>query len=442
MTSNRDTVAAYARRFAKLKASLPGADLPWLSELRADAMEHFRAAGFPTRKVEAFKYTNLAPLNKTLFDPAPRKGNGVGRDAFARFLLDEQPCHLLVFAGGRYRPDYSEPGKLPDGVTVTSVADALEATPELLEAHLGKAHALDGQALLAFNTAFMTDGAVVSLAAGVALDAPIQLLFVADPHEAPVAYPVRNLILADARSSVTVLETYVGPDPEHYWTNAVTQVVAGEGAEVRHYKLQREGGDAIHLATTSADLGEGSAYSSFVLSLGGRLSRNEITAVLDGGGIDCRLSGAYLARGRQHVDHSTWIDHAKPGSTSREVYKGVLDEAAHGVFQGKITVRANANETDAHQLNQNLLLSESAEINTKPELEIYADDVKCSHGATAGELDGDAVFYLRSRGLDEESARRLLVEAFLADVVDGVEMAALRSHLQRIVSAWMPQGQG
>ena len=442
MTTDRDTPAAYARQFSELKASLPGAGLDWFGDMRADAIERFREAGFPTRRVEEFKYTNLAPLTKTVFDPAPGKGDGVASDEIADLLVDGQPCHLLVFTGGRHRPDLSRPGELPSGVTIANMAAAFETMPEFLEAQLVKARGLDGQALLAFNTAFMTDGAVVKLGAGVVLEAPIHLVFVAGAYGTPVAYPLRNLVVAEANSSATVIETYVGPDAERYWTNAVTQVAVGEGARIRHYRLQREGGEAIHLAATSADLAEDSAYSSFVLSLGGRLSRNEIATTLDGAGIDCRLSGAYLARGRQHVDNSTWIDHAKPGSTSKEVYKGVLDEAAHGVFHGKITVRAGAIKTDAHQLNHNLLLTESAKIDTKPELEIFAGDVKCSHGATAGELDHEAIFYLRSRGLDEELARRLLIEAFVADVVDGVETAAVRSHLQRLVSGWLPQGQG
>ena len=440
MTSDHESTVAYVRQFAELEASLPGAGLPWLSALRAQAIEHLRQAGFPTRKVEAFKYTSLAPLGRTLFDPAPRKANGVDADGIAGLMLHEQPRHLLVFADGRYRPDLSRIGRLPAGVRVTNLAAALDAEPELLEAHLGAPLATEGQALEAFNTAFMSDGALITLDDGVVLDAPVHLLFVAGALGMPVAYPLRNLILAGAMSQATVLESYVGPGSERYWTSAVTQVVAGRGARLDHYKLQQEGRDAIHLAATNASLAEECAYSSVVLSLGGGLSRNHITTTLEGAGIDCRLSGVYLARGRQHVDNSTWIDHAMPGSASRELYKGVLDEAAHGVFQGKITVRAGASKSDAHQLNHNLLLSDGARVDTKPELEIYADDVKCGHGATAGELDHEALFYLRSRGLGEEPARRLLIEAFVAEVVDDIADSALRAHLREPILAWLPRG--
>ena len=320
---------------------------------------------------------------------------------------------------------------------MTSLAEALAAPPHWLEAALAEPPPSDGDALLAFNTAFMRDGAVLRLAPGVRLETPLHLLFVTSAAGAERAMPLRNLILAEEGSSATVLESYAGEGAGRYLTSVVTLTVVGEGATLRHAKLQDEASDAIHLPATSAALAADSRYASFALSLGGRLARNAIVARLDGSGIDCDLSGAYLGRGRQHLDTTTWIDHAKPGSKSREHYMGVLDESAHGVFQGKITVRPGAQQSDAHQLNKNLLLSDGAQVDTKPELEIYADDVKCSHGATAGELDADSLFYMRARGLDEDLARGMLVEAFIADVVDRVEAAALRAHLQRAVLGWL-----
>jgi Fe-S cluster assembly protein SufD len=344
-----------------------------------------------------------------------------------------------VFVDGRHRPELCDLGTLPAGVTVASLAAALEAPPPWLEAALAAVPAADGEALLAFNTAFMRDGALVRLEPGVRLETPLHLLFVAGPGAAERVLPLRNLILAGAGSSATVLESYVGIGGGRYWTSVVSHAVVGEGAAISHAKHQDEGSEAVHLAATGATLAEGSRYASFALSLGGRLARNGIAAALDGSGIDCDLSGAYLARGRQHLDTSTWIDHVGPGSTSREHYKGVLDESAHGVFQGRITVRPDAQQTDAHQLNKNLLLSDGAQVDTKPALEIHADDVKCSHGATVGELDAEALFYLRARGLDEALARRLLIEAFIADVVDQVEAAALRGYLKRAVLGWLPR---
>ncbi len=432
-----DAIAAYGRRFEELKPSLPGAGIGWLEALRGRAIERLTENGFPTRKIEAFKFTDLTRLNRTAFDPALPPTNGLAKEALAPYLLEDGPAHLLVFVDGRHRPELSDLGALPQGVSVASLAEVLAAAPHWLEAALAAPPPSDGEALLAFNTAFMRDGAVLRLAPGVRLETPLHLLFVTSPAGAERAMALRNLILAEEGSSATVLESYAGEGAGRYLTSAVTQVVVGEGAALRHAKLQDEGSDAIHLAATSAALATGSSYASFALSLGGRLARNDIAALLDGSGIDCDLSGAYLGRGRQHLDTTTWIDHAKPGSTSREHYMGVLDESAHGVFQGKITVRPDAQASDAHQLNKNLLLSDRAQVDTKPELEIHADDVKCSHGATAGELDADSLFYLRARGLDEELARRLLIEAFIADVVDHVEATAVREHLKRAVLGWL-----
>lgn len=438
MTTEQTPGAPYLAQFAQVKAKLPGRRLSWLKDLRQGAIERFVSLGFPTLKIEEWKYTSLSPLTKTVFGPASQEANGRAEEGLRRFLLGEQPCHRLVFVNGRHRPDLSHVGSLPAGVTITSLAAVLEAEPELLEPHFGGEDQSDGQALVALNTAFMADGAVVKLAQGVALEAPVHLIFLATTQGGPAAHHPRNLILAEPGSSAAIFESYGGVGTESYWTNVVTQVKAGRNAAIRHYKLQCEGAEAFHIAITQADLESGSSYTSFVMSMGGRLSRNEIAARLNGTGVDCRLNGVYLARDRQHMDTSTRIEHAKPGGLSREVYKGVIDGEAHAVFHGKIVVCPDAQKTDAHQLNENLLLSERARIDTKPELEIHADDVKCSHGANAGELDSEALFYLRTRGLEEERARSLLIEAFVAEMIDGVETEAVRSNLRKFVSSWLP----
>ena len=429
--------AAYAECFAEVRAELPGRGLAWLDERRARAIARFADAGFPSPRVEAFKYTNLAPLSRTVYRPAPRRVNGVAPGDFAHLLLAGTEEHRLVFVDGHYRADLSQPGAHASGIEVTSLAAALEADPGALKRYFATAEEASS-ALVDLNTALMTDGAVIRLAEGAQLEAPIHLLFLAGPGEGPRAHVVRNLILAGAGSRATVLESHAGAEGQAYWGHAVTEVALGIGARVRHYKLQREGPEAVHVATTGVRLAAEAIYESFVLATGGRLARNEISVTLEGEGSDCRLGGALLGRGRQLLDATTWIDHAKPGATSREVYKSVLDDDAHGVFQGKITVRPDAQRSDAHQSSKNLLLSTGARIDTKPELEILADDVKCSHGATVGELDGEAVFYLRSRGLDEGAARRLLIEAFVADVFDEVEDETVREHMRRLTAAWLP----
>ena len=434
-----DPSGAYVRQFAAAKAALPGHGLPWLAVLRARAIDRFAALGFPTRRLEAWKFTDLRPLTRSTFPPAPRRADGVAEDAVARFLPKGFECHLLVFVNGHYRADLSDVGALPAGARLLSLGEALDGEPELLQAHFERDGAIDGHAPVALNAALMADGAVLMLARGVALERPVHLLFLGAADEVPVAAHVRNVVVAEAASSATVIESYTAPASAAYWTNVVTDVVTGAGAAIRHVKVQAESLDAFHLGVTRASLARASTYNSFVAALGGRLARNEIAAVLDGEGIECRLSGVYLGRGRQHLDTTTLIDHAKPGSFSNEHYRGVLDDAAHGVFQGKIVVRPDAQKTNAHQLNKNLLLSETAQVDTKPELEIHADDVKCSHGATAGELDADAMFYLRSRGIDTELAQRLLIKAFVGEIIDSVEAAGLRSHLWRVVAGWLPQ---
>lgn len=432
MAAKTDTSEAYVHRFAEAKAALAGHGLPWLAGLRERAIEQFAALGFPTRRIEEWKFTDLRALTRTTFSPAPRLANGVTGDAVARLLPAETPSHLLVFVNGHHRADLSDVGELPAGARLCGLAEALAEAPELLEEHLCRDGGLDGHAPLALNTAFMTDGAVLTLASGVALERPVHLLFLATGDEAPAVAHPRNIIVAEAASRATVIETYAAPAAGAYWTNAVTDVVIEADASVRHVKVQAESSDAFHLAVTRVRLAKGSAYNSFVASVGGRLARNEITAVL-GEGVECRLGGVYLARGRQHLDTTTLIDHARPASFSNEHYRGVLDDSAHGVFQGKIIIRPDAQKTDAHQLNKNLLLSLTAHVDTKPELEIHADDVKCAHGATIGQLDAEALFYMRTRGIELDEARKILTEGFISDVSDRIRVDAVRKAIRRLL---------
>jgi Fe-S cluster assembly protein SufD len=436
---SRAIALPYAERFAAVAASLPGHDVPWLRELRREAAARFARLGLPSPRVEQWKYTNLNTLAVVPFEKH-ELADGGGDDRLVMLPSALSP-HRLVFVNGRCRPDQSLLSGLPSAVTVTSLAEALRQDPDSLQPVLSEALA-EENSLLALNAAFMTDGYVIRLAAGATPDQPLELLFVTTSQSA-AAHHLRNLITLEAGSSATLIERYVGDAAAAtYWSHPVCDIRLGQGATLRHYKLQDEGHKAFHLAATAVQAEHDARYESFVLTTGAGLARNEIKVVLDGTGASCRLDGGYLARGRQHVDTTTEIIHAQPHTTSEEVYKGVLDDQARGVFQGRIVVKPDAQKSDGHQLSKAILLSERAEIDTKPELEIYADDVKCSHGATAGELDEDALFYLRARGIDMAEARRLLIEAFIGDALENVTDPMVRTGLQHHISAWMANGSG
>lgn len=439
-----DTTAnSYLERFAAARGSLPGGGLPWLDSLRTRAVERFAADGYPSRKVESWRYTNLDALRGDRFAPAiDGDVNGdIDRRYFAGLTSGLEDAVRLVFVDGCYRADLSEIGALPAGVTLTSLGQALDTAPDILEAHLGTPGDEGRHAFWALNTAFMADGALLHLRDGGACERPIHLVHLATGRSEAAVIQPRHLIVAEAGSAARVLESYTGPDDAGYWTNAATQVIAGRGANLRHDKIQLEGRSAHHIAARRVVLATDADYAGVTLALGGLLGRDEIDVAIDGAGAACRLDGVYLGRGRQQFDTITRIDHALPGGASSETYKGVLDDDAHAVFQGLIIVAKDAQKTDAHMLNKTLLMSDSARIDTKPELEIRANDVLCSHGATAGDLDHDAMFYLRTRGIDEERARGLLVAAFVAETIDGVETAQVRDRMRALVDNWLaPQG--
>jgi Fe-S cluster assembly protein SufD len=429
-----ETSALYLERFRDAEATLPGSDRKWLADLRAAAANDFAQRGLPTPRIEAWKYTNLNALKKVDFSWLPEAAQ-VDKGSLPALVYGRESQHRLVFVNGAYRADLSDFNALPDAVEVLSFADALTSRPDLLETHLGRLGG--GQPLAALNAALMRDGYVLRIPEGVTVDEPIEVLWVGTGGERPPAYHPRNLILAEAGSRATVIEHHVGLCIGGYFSNVVTEVEVGPGAILRHAKIQDESREAFHIATTNARVDADGLFDSFALLLGGKLSRNEIHVVLDAEGADCRLNGAYLMKGDQHCDTTTFIDHAKPKTTSKELYKGVLDGRARGVFQGKIIVRPGAQQSDGQQMNRALLLSPDAEIDSKPELEIYADDVKCSHGATAGEIDAEQLFYLRARGIPDTQARRLLVEAFLGEVIDGIALAGMRRPLEETVAHWM-----
>ena len=426
-----------ADQFAQDAPVLAGDALPWLRKLRHEGRERYRSLGLPTRRVEDWKYTNLNPLAKIDFAPPAHAASFPAVPALPEARALAVDAYRAVLVNGRFRADLSALDGLPEGVEVGGLAQALERDPAAIEARLGRLAVLDGMPMLALNTALMTDGLVLRLAEGVSLDRPIHVLFVTAAGERPMACHPRNLIVAEPGSGATLLESHVGTGEVASLVNVVTEVTLGAGARLAHYKLRDEPSAAFHLATTQVSLDSRSAYESFVLSVGGRLARHELRLRLDGEDIDCRLNGAYLIAGSQHVDNTTLVDHAAPGCRSRQHYQGVLDDTSRGVFQGKILVRRHAQHTDGHQLNRALLLSRGAEVNSKPELEIYADDVKCGHGAAIGEIEEDQLFYLRARGIDPDAARDILVEAFLGEVVDEISSDDARQAFRQIVADWL-----
>jgi len=425
----------YRDEFARVDGMLPGRRLPWLRRAREAALACFADTGFPTLRQEDWKYTNVATIEKSRFTLAPPGLDGVTSEQIDSWSLPDML--RLVFVNGRYQPRLSRVGSLPAGITLSSVAEQLERDPERVEALLGAAPAAYPSGFAALNAAFMTDGAYVELADGAALDAPVELLFVATGPE--LAMHTRNLVVIGAGSRLSLIEHHVAVGDGAYFNNTVTGLVAGRDAEIVHHKLQQESRKAFHIAAVNADLRGGGRLTSRSFALGGGLARVDIGVGLNEERAACTLDGLYVTDGRQHVDHHTRIDHASPHCTSREFYKGVLAGASRAVFNGKVVVHADAQHSDAYQANRNLLLSDNAEVDTKPQLEIYADDVKCSHGATVGQLDPEQVFYLRSRGVDDASARALLTFAFAEEVVERVDIEPLRARLETLLSGRLPE---
>ncbi len=425
-----------AERFGASGGDLPGAGVAWLTAMRATGLEQFAEAGLPTPRLEAWKYTDLRVLEKMAFGGAAETGAVPTIDLIPS-LLPDAAGPRLVFADGRFCAAVSDVGGLPDGVMAEPLTAVLERDPSLVEDHLGRLDSAETDPMVALNTALMADGLVLRVAPGVTLEAPLTVIFLGGQAEAAVAYHPRNLIVLGDNSRVTVIEHHAGIGPGTYLANGATDVHVGAGAALSHVKVQAEGADAFHLAAMRARLDRDASLESYSLATGARLSRNEIAVRLEGSGARCRLNGAYMMRGTQHCDNTTVIDHLVPDTACDEVFKGVLDDTARAVFQGRITVHPDAQRTDGNQSCKTLLLSDGAEIDAKPELEIYADDVKCSHGATVGELDAEALFYMRSRGLPEATARNLLIESFLAEALADISDEDLRSALLASVTHWL-----
>ena len=401
----------------------------WLAGARRAAMDHFIATGFPTKKNEDWHFTSPAAIAEVDWLPLRDASGQVQPDDLAQFTLGLD-APRLVFVNGRYASGLSSLSGLPSRVRVLDLAGHWNDTAA--ENWLTKIALPTRDAFTALNTAFTVDGAIVHVPADTVVETPIHLLYVTDSEAAKGATHPRTLIVADRHAVVTVIESYVTLGDATYFTNAVTEIQVADGAKVDHYRIERESERSYHIGTTEVRQGRDSRYHSFSFATGGALARVNLYTVLGGEGGETLMHGLYMLDGTQHIDHQTRIEHAAPHCASREVYKGIMDGASHGVFNGKVYVRPEAQKTDGKQTNNNVLLSETAHADTKPQLEIFADDVKCTHGATVGRLDEVALFYLRSRGIDLEQARTLLTYAFAADVLERIDQPDVRKALEAL----------
>jgi Fe-S cluster assembly protein SufD len=417
---------SYVAEAERISAERHANDSAWLEAARRNAIEQFDRRGFPTPHDEEWRFTSVAPIANGRFVLAKNGASSLTATDVAPFDWHGDVSTLIVFVNGRA----VGVGSSPRGATVVSLARALADGSSTVEEHLTRIADAARDPFTALNTAFLSDGAFIHVPDNVVVEAPIHLLFLSIGEAAPTMAHPRVLVVLGTNAQATVVESYGAVRADRYFTNTVTEIVAGANATVHHYKVQRESTSGYHVGSLYVDAARDATVASHSVALGGALVRNEITVVLGGEGAGCTLNGVYVSDGERLIDNHTTIDHAKPHCTSREVYKGVLAGRARAVFNGKIIVRPDAQKTDAKQTSKALLLSEDAQINTKPQLEIFANDVKCTHGAAVGQMDDEAIFYLRARGLSEAQARNMLIRAFAGDVLRHMPLEPLRSQLE------------
>ncbi len=435
MTRLLDDRRSMLGNFTDSALRAPASAIPWLQRLRRDALERFQAAGFPTTRDEEWRLTNVAPIARTAFDPAPAQMPPVAGELAGEFSFGADAAAEIVLVNGRFAPQLSRTGELPAGVRVASLAEAMQESPELVERHLGRYVDLSRHPFAALNTAHLHDGAFIHVPRGAQVRRPIHVLCVSVPGERPTAAYPRVLAVFGENAQATLVESYVGAGKAMYFTGAVTEIIAEAGAHIDHCKLQQSSLEAWHIAAMQVQLARGATFISHSATLGGRLTRNDLDVILDGEGADATLNGLVIIGGEQHVDNHTLLKHEKPNCPSHELYKHVLDGRSSAVFKGKIFVQKGAQKTDSKQTSKSLLLSDEATMNSQPALEIYADDVKCTHGSTTGPVDEEQVFYLRSRGVSLEAARHLLTYAFAADITRRIRVEPVRRRLEDFMAA-------
>ncbi|HVJ08941.1 MAG TPA: Fe-S cluster assembly protein SufD [Acidisarcina sp.] len=411
----------------------------WLRTLRQNAFARFCDVGFPTLKDEDWRFTNVAAIARETFSPAADRSSEFARERLEPFRMPGAAC-MLVFVNGHFAPQLSERADCAATVEAGGLAEALSSNAVALQSHMGRYLNTQRDAFCSLNTAFLEDGAYIRIPKGTVLKAPLHLLFVSVGNGEPqIAYP-RNLIVAETGTQVDIVEEHVSLGEGVFFSNLVTELVAEENAVVSHHVIERENREAFHVSTLRIQQARSANVRSHSVLLGAALVRNNIHPVLAGEGAECLLNGLFVGEQHQHMDNYMLLEHVSPHCNSRQFYNGILDGEAHGVFHGRIIVHKDAQKTDAKQTNRNLLLSDSTQIDTKPQLEIYADDVKCTHGATIGQVDEEALFYLRSRGIEEGSARKLLLFAFAGECLGRMAEGAARTHIESIIHQSLPGG--
>ena len=410
----------------------------WFSKQRQSAFDIFQESGFPNTRVEDWKYTDVKPIAKNTFSNITESNVASDNNEIDEILIKDLDCVNLVFINGAYSEKYSDIKNISSKIVIKSMADALINDESLLKKHLTKHINQELNSFTALNTAFIQDGAYINISANTNIDKPINITYISRDSNHPFATHPRNLIVMGENSNATIIENYVGSGKVNYFTNSVTETVLLQGAVLKHYKIQQEGSSAFHIASLNTSQSKDSRFESHLVSIGGALVRNNINASLNEEGAEIIMNGLYMTEDVQHVDNHTRVDHLKPHTQSHQNYRGVLNGKSRGVFNGKVVVHPQAQKIEAYQNNANLLLSDDAEIDTKPELEIYADDVKCTHGATVGQLDDDMLFYLRSRAVDEKTARSLLTYAFADEVISEINIKEIQNKLERLIIGRLP----
>ncbi len=422
---------AYVDKFSRFQGQV--SEPRWLLPIRKAGLARFGELGLPTLKDEDWRFTNTAPIAKLPFKPAFEPTDGAAPEALRDLAFAKLPGVRLIFVNGHFAANLSSVTNLPARVKAGSLASAIASDEAFLEKHLGRYAQNADNGFAALNQAFFLDGGFVHVPSSTVLEEPIQFIYVSTAKQQGATFHPRNLVIAEANSQVTILESYVSLDGAGYFTNAVTELCAGDSARLEFVKFQDEAANAFHIAAFHGEFGCASNVNIHSFALGARLSRNNIRTRLAGEGLECVLNGLYLTRGDQLADHHMIVEHAQPHCASHEYFNGILDDKSKGVFHGRILVRPLAQKTDAKQTNKNLLLSNDATANTKPQLEIYAEDVKCTHGATIGQLNEESIFYLRTRGIGPETARRMLIHAFAGEIIERIQHEPAREELDKLV---------
>lgn len=431
MENKTDIKQYFINQFQEFERSLNGEKDSHFHQMRKSALDEFSKLPIPTQKDEEWKYTNISPLLKHDFVSA--KKAKVNSAKINKFLFDQLEHSLMVFVNGHFAPELSRLKDIPGNIKVSSLSEELKNNNPIISEHLGKYAVQENQIFTALSTAFTNDGAFIYVPDGKIVENAIHIIFLTSSEHKVFTQP-RNLFIAGKNSQVTIIEHYVSDDASVYFTNSVTEIIADENAVVDHIRLQEESSKAFHIARMEIDQERSSNFSSHLISTGAEFARNDFNARFNDEGSECTLNGLFMIKENQLFDAHTMIDHAKPHCQSHEHYKGILQDKSKGVFNGKVMVRQDAQKTNAFQENNTILLSDDAVMNTKPQLEIFADDVKCSHGATIGKLDQNAMFYLKSRGIGDEAATAILIHAFASDVITSIKIPALRDYLEKIIS--------